>query len=54
MLFSRFKYKKVNFFTDISNYLAYEIGQPTHCYDMSSIAGGFFSEENTSPTLLPQ
>lgn len=40
--------KKVNFFTDISNYLAYEIGQPTHCYDMSSIGGGFFLEENTS------
>ena len=22
-----------NFFTDISNYVSYEIGQPTHCYD---------------------
>ena len=29
--------KKNNFFTDISNYLAYEIGQPTHCYDMNKI-----------------
>lgn len=40
--------KKVNFFTDISNYLAYEIGQPTHCYDMSSIEGSFLLEENAS------
>lgn len=29
---------KVNFFTDISNYLAYELGQPTHCYDRSKIS----------------
>ena len=29
--------KKNNFFTDISNYLAYEIGQPTHCYDFKKI-----------------
>ena len=29
--------KKVNFFTDISNYLSYETGQPTHCYDSSKI-----------------
>ena len=29
--------KKNNFFTDMSNYLAYEIGQPTHCYDFDKI-----------------
>jgi phenylalanyl-tRNA synthetase beta chain len=29
--------KKINFFTDISNYLAYELGQPTHCYDFKTI-----------------
>ena len=28
---------KNNFFTDISNYLSYETGQPTHCYDASKI-----------------
>mgnify|MGYP000157643546 CR=1 FL=1 len=28
---------KNNFFTDVSNYLAYEIGQPTHCYDYHKI-----------------
>ncbi len=25
---------KNNFFTDISNYVSYELGQPTHCYDL--------------------
>ena len=29
--------KKVNFFTDISNYISFELGQPTHCYDNSKI-----------------
>ena len=28
---------KINFFTDISNYLSYEIGQPTHCYDFDKL-----------------
>ena len=32
--------KKNNFFTDISNYLAYEIGQPTHCYDFNKVKNG--------------
>ena len=32
--------KKNNFFTDISNYISYETGQPTHCYDMSEISEG--------------
>ena len=31
---------KNNFFADISNYLAYEIGQPTHCYDFKKIKHG--------------
>ena len=38
--FSTFKINKNNFFTDISNYIAYEMGQPTHCYDNSLINGG--------------
>lgn len=38
--FSTFKLNKNNFFTDISNYIAYEMGQPTHCYDNSLIHGG--------------
>ncbi len=28
---------KNNFFTDISNYISYETGQPTHCYDAKKI-----------------
>ncbi len=31
--------KKVNFFTDISNYVSYELGQPTHCFDAKTISG---------------
>ncbi len=31
--------KKINFFTDVSNYISYETGQPTHCYDSSKING---------------
>ena len=38
--FSTFKINKNNFFTDVSNYIAYEMGQPTHCYDNLLIHGG--------------
>ena len=31
--------KKNNFFTDVSNYISYETGQPTHCYDSSKMNG---------------
>ena len=45
--FSTFKINKNNFFTDISNYIAYEMGQPTHCYDNSLINGGIeFTSDN--------
>ena len=37
--FQDLKLNKNNLFTDISNYLAYETGQPTHCYDASKING---------------
>lgn len=30
---------KNNFFTDISNYLMFETGQPTHCYDANKVQG---------------
>ena len=49
---------KVNFFTDISNYLAYELGQPTHCYDYDKIKGKLSLEKNDKDlsfeTLLNQ
>ncbi len=30
---------KNNFFTDISNYISYEMGQPTHCFDSKKLNG---------------
>ena len=39
--------KKTNFFTDISNYISYERGQPTHCFDRETITKGLtFSEKS--------
>lgn len=38
---------KNNFFTDISNYLAYETGQPTHCFDATKMDGTFKLEKRT-------
>lgn len=35
--FADLKLNKINFFTDISNYISYETGQPTHCYDANKI-----------------
>ncbi len=35
--FSLMGNKKINFFTDISNYISYEQGQPTHCFDKDKI-----------------
>jgi len=37
---------KNNFFTDVSNYISYETGQPTHCYDAQKIANKFSLEIN--------
>lgn len=33
--------KKLNFFTDVSNFISYELGQPTHCYDFDTVYDGF-------------
>ena len=35
--FSDLNLTKNNFFSDVSNYLSYETGQPTHCYDADTI-----------------
>jgi phenylalanyl-tRNA synthetase beta chain len=47
---------KNNFFTDISNYLSYETGQPTHCYDSDLIKGKLkfqeISQDKEFETLL--
>ena len=39
---------KNNFFADISNYLAYEIGQPTHCYEYNKIKEGIKLTSSTN------
>ena len=36
---------KNNLFTDVSNYLSYETGQPTHCYDASTMSGKILFHE---------
>ena len=36
---------KNNFFTDVSNYLSYETGQPTHCYDAAKMSGKLLFHE---------
>ena len=43
--FSDLSLNKNNFFTDISNYLSYETGQPTHCYDAKKINGKLVFQE---------
>ena len=54
--FSDLNIKKINFFTDISNYISYETGQPTHCYDSSMINGpirlNFLNKNSEFETLL--
>lgn len=37
--------KQTNFFTDISNFLSYETGQPTHCYDSKKVNNSLIFEE---------
>ena len=35
--FSLLGINKTNLFTDLSNYISYELGQPTHCFDFNTI-----------------
>ena len=47
--FTNLNLNKNNFFTDISNYISYETGQPTHCYDANKVNGKLiFQELNTN------
>ena len=43
--FIKLNLNKNNFFTVVSNYLSYETGQPTHCYDASKINGKLVLQE---------
>ena len=42
--FDKLDMKKNNFFTDISNFISYELGQPTHCFDANKINGKIIFE----------
>tara|TARA_B100000989_G_scaffold61473_1_gene42303 strand:- start:4494 stop:6398 length:1905 start_codon:yes stop_codon:yes gene_type:complete len=44
--FKDLKINKNNFFTDISNYLLFETGQPTHCYDSNKLGDQLILENN--------
>lgn len=48
--------KKTNLFTDISNYISYELGQPTHCFDAEKMRDKLIFENkdcnNNFETLL--
>ena len=43
--FSNLKINKNNFFADLTNYLSYEIGQPMHAYDFSTLGRELIFEE---------
>jgi len=43
--FTDLSLNKNNFFTDVSNYLSYETGQPTHCYDANTMSGKLLFHE---------
>ena len=43
--FTDLNINKNNFFTDVSNYISYENGQPTHCYDADKIDGKILFKE---------
>ena len=48
--FTDLKLNKNNFFTDVSNYLAYEMGQPTHCYDFDEVGDDITLTKNKKNT----
>jgi len=45
--FKDLELNKNNFFTDVSNYIAYEMGQPTHSYDYSKVGNDITLKANT-------
>ena len=43
---------KKNLFTDISNFLLYREGQPTHCYDYNSVSSGITLEKSNKKEIF--
>ena len=50
--FKVFGNKKTNLFTDISNFISYELGQPTHCFDRETINGKLIFENKECNTTF--
>ena len=50
--FKVFGNKKTNLFTDISNFISYELGQPTHCFDRKAIDGKLIFENKECNTTF--
>lgn len=50
--FAKMRINKTNFFTDVSNYLSYELGQPTHCFDRKKINGDLIFQEISHKSLF--
>ena len=44
--------KKTNLFTDISNFISYELGQPTHCFDRETINNKLIFENKECNTTF--
>ncbi len=43
---------KTNLFTDISNYISYELGQPTHCFERESIKSKLIFENKECNSIF--
>ena len=50
--FTDLRIPKNNFFTDVSNYIAYEMGQPTHSYDFEKISRELTLTDNLPNTTF--
>lgn len=50
--FNLLGHNKINFFTDISNYISYEMGQPTHSYDSHALQGQLVFENKNFNELF--
>lgn len=48
--FKNYGNNSINFFTDISNYISHECGQPTHCYDKEKINNQILFENKYTNT----
>ena len=50
--FCIFGINKTNLFTDISNYISYELGQPTHCFDSNTMKNKLVFENKSCDSIF--